>query len=206
MRVPGEGGPKGALADACAVAEEETGQQKRPRFSSLPQNPSPGLFAMKHPLTYVETSIDYHLCTHPKYKFTKESHCSSSIPLTQKQFLHHMVKPSRLSGRAGSGLRGRAGDKEGGSPLEPRNRGFAATAAGRGQEPWRCGPCHAPALKGGRWGLSTIPTSPYAAPRLHVAPFSTFLVSSSLKAMPNSHLIPAATREKQSPGSHNPVG
>ncbi|XP_032494528.1 cilia- and flagella-associated protein 221 [Phocoena sinus] len=53
-------------------------------------NPSPGLFAMKHPLTYVETSIDYHLCTHPKYKFTKESHCSSSIPLTQKQFLHHM--------------------------------------------------------------------------------------------------------------------
>lgn len=133
VRVPGEGGPNGALADACAVAEEETGQQKRPRFSSLPQNPSPGLFAVKHPLTYVETSMDYHLCTHPKYKFTKESHCSSSIPLTQKQFLHHMVKPSRLSGRAGSGLRGRAGDKEGGSPLEPRSRGFAATAAGRGQ-------------------------------------------------------------------------
>ncbi|XP_059768041.1 cilia- and flagella-associated protein 221 isoform X4 [Balaenoptera ricei] len=52
-------------------------------------NPSPGLFAVKHPLTYAETSIDYHLCTHPKYKFTKESHCSSSVPLTQKQFLHH---------------------------------------------------------------------------------------------------------------------
>ncbi|XP_061038943.1 cilia- and flagella-associated protein 221 isoform X5 [Eubalaena glacialis] len=52
-------------------------------------NPSPGLFAVKHPLTYAETSVDYHLCTHPKYKFTKESHCSSSVPLTQKQFLHH---------------------------------------------------------------------------------------------------------------------
>ncbi|XP_057602129.1 cilia- and flagella-associated protein 221 [Hippopotamus amphibius kiboko] len=52
-------------------------------------NPSPGLFAVKHPLTYTETLIDYHLCSHPKYKFTKELHCGSSIPLTQKQFLHH---------------------------------------------------------------------------------------------------------------------
>ncbi|XP_015451979.1 cilia- and flagella-associated protein 221 isoform X5 [Pteropus alecto] len=52
-------------------------------------NPSPGLFAVKHPLTYAETLIDYHLCSHPKYKFTKESHSGSSIPLTQKQFLHH---------------------------------------------------------------------------------------------------------------------
>ncbi|XP_023565452.1 cilia- and flagella-associated protein 221 [Octodon degus] len=52
-------------------------------------NPNPGLFAVKHPLTYSETLIDYHLCTHPKYKFTHEVHCGSSIPLTQKQFLHH---------------------------------------------------------------------------------------------------------------------
>ncbi|XP_074191375.1 cilia- and flagella-associated protein 221 isoform X1 [Rhinolophus sinicus] len=52
-------------------------------------NPSPGLFAVKHPLTYAETLIDYHLCSHPKYKFTKEYHSGSSIPLTQKQFLHH---------------------------------------------------------------------------------------------------------------------
>uniref|UniRef100_A0A8C3YTV1 Cilia and flagella associated protein 221 n=1 Tax=Catagonus wagneri TaxID=51154 RepID=A0A8C3YTV1_9CETA len=52
-------------------------------------NPSPGLFAVMHPLTYAETLIDYHLCSHPKYRFTKESHCGSSIPLTQKQFLHH---------------------------------------------------------------------------------------------------------------------
>ncbi|XP_012662330.1 cilia- and flagella-associated protein 221 [Otolemur garnettii] len=52
-------------------------------------NPSPGLFAVMHPLTYAETSIDYHLCSHPKYKFTKEFHSGSSIPLTQKQFLHH---------------------------------------------------------------------------------------------------------------------
>ncbi|XP_038281975.1 cilia- and flagella-associated protein 221 isoform X4 [Canis lupus familiaris] len=52
-------------------------------------NPSPGLFAVMHPLTYAETLIDYHLCPHPKYKFIKESHRGSSIPLTQKQFLHH---------------------------------------------------------------------------------------------------------------------
>ncbi|KAG8523820.1 Cilia- and flagella-associated protein 221, partial [Galemys pyrenaicus] len=52
-------------------------------------NPSPGLFAVMHPMTYVETSINYHLCPHPKYKFTKEFHCGSSIPLTQKPFLHH---------------------------------------------------------------------------------------------------------------------
>ncbi|ELK25709.1 Primary ciliary dyskinesia protein 1 [Myotis davidii] len=52
-------------------------------------NPNPGLFAVKHPLTYTETLIDYYLCTHPKYKFTKDSHSGSSIPLTQKQFLHH---------------------------------------------------------------------------------------------------------------------
>ncbi|XP_005397717.1 PREDICTED: cilia- and flagella-associated protein 221 [Chinchilla lanigera] len=52
-------------------------------------NPNPGLFAVKHPLTYSETLIDYHLCTHPKYKFTHEVHRGSSIPLTQKQFLHH---------------------------------------------------------------------------------------------------------------------
>ncbi|KAB1278620.1 Cilia- and flagella-associated protein 221 [Camelus dromedarius] len=52
-------------------------------------NPSPGLFAVMHPMTYAETLIDYHLCSHPKYQFTKESHTGSSIPLTQKQFLHH---------------------------------------------------------------------------------------------------------------------
>ncbi|XP_077654323.1 cilia- and flagella-associated protein 221 isoform X1 [Urocitellus parryii] len=52
-------------------------------------NPNPGLFAVKRPLTYAETLIDYHLCPHPKYMFTKECHKGSSIPLTQKQFLHH---------------------------------------------------------------------------------------------------------------------
>ncbi|XP_045335484.1 cilia- and flagella-associated protein 221 isoform X4 [Leopardus geoffroyi] len=52
-------------------------------------NPNPGLFPVMHPLTYAETLIDYHLCPHPKYKFIKESHRGSSIPLTQKQFLHH---------------------------------------------------------------------------------------------------------------------
>ncbi|XP_049980406.1 cilia- and flagella-associated protein 221 isoform X4 [Alexandromys fortis] len=53
------------------------------------ENPNPGMFSVKHPLTYAETLIDYHLCSHPKYKFTHESHRGSSIPLTQKQFLHH---------------------------------------------------------------------------------------------------------------------
>uniref|UniRef100_A0ABI7WST3 Cilia and flagella associated protein 221 n=1 Tax=Felis catus TaxID=9685 RepID=A0ABI7WST3_FELCA len=53
------------------------------------ENPNPGLFPVRHPLTYAETLIDYHLCPHPKYKFIKESHRGSSIPLTQKQFLHH---------------------------------------------------------------------------------------------------------------------
>ncbi|ELV10286.1 Primary ciliary dyskinesia protein 1 [Tupaia chinensis] len=52
-------------------------------------NPNPGLFPVMRPLTYAETLIDYHLCSHPKYKFTKETHDGSSIPLTQKQFLHH---------------------------------------------------------------------------------------------------------------------
>ncbi|XP_055460634.1 cilia- and flagella-associated protein 221 [Psammomys obesus] len=52
-------------------------------------NPNPGLFAVKHPLTYAETLIDYHLCSHPKYKFTQETHVGSSIPVTQKHFLHH---------------------------------------------------------------------------------------------------------------------
>ncbi|KAM9249177.1 cilia- and flagella-associated protein 221 [Dugong dugon] len=52
-------------------------------------NPSPGLFAVMQPLTYPETIIDYHLCPHPKYKFTREVHEGSSIPFTQKQFLHH---------------------------------------------------------------------------------------------------------------------
>ncbi|XP_004389740.1 cilia- and flagella-associated protein 221 [Trichechus manatus latirostris] len=52
-------------------------------------NPSPGLFAVMQPLTYPETVIDYHLCPYPKYKFTREVHEGSSIPFTQKQFLHH---------------------------------------------------------------------------------------------------------------------
>ncbi|XP_066882004.1 cilia- and flagella-associated protein 221 isoform X3 [Kogia breviceps] len=50
-------------------------------------NPSPGLFAVKHPLTYAETSLDYHLCTHPKYKFPEASRGGSSSPGAQKQLL-----------------------------------------------------------------------------------------------------------------------
>ncbi|POI35989.1 hypothetical protein CIB84_000262 [Bambusicola thoracicus] len=52
-------------------------------------NPTPGLFPLLPPLTYCETNIEYHLCPHPKYTFTKECPKGSSIPITQKKFLHH---------------------------------------------------------------------------------------------------------------------
>ncbi|OXB58398.1 hypothetical protein ASZ78_012426 [Callipepla squamata] len=52
-------------------------------------NPTPGLLPLLLPLTYCETSIEYHLCPHPKYTFTKECPKGSSIPITQKKFLHH---------------------------------------------------------------------------------------------------------------------
>ncbi|NXC45753.1 PCDP1 protein, partial [Penelope pileata] len=52
-------------------------------------NPTPGLFPLLHPLSYCETNIEYHLCPHPKYTFTKECPKGSSIPITQKKFLHH---------------------------------------------------------------------------------------------------------------------
>ncbi|XP_043851305.1 cilia- and flagella-associated protein 221 [Dromiciops gliroides] len=51
-------------------------------------NPNPGLFALKHQMTYSEVTTDYHLCTHPKYVFTKECHKGSSVPMTQKKFLN----------------------------------------------------------------------------------------------------------------------
>ncbi|XP_072198159.1 cilia- and flagella-associated protein 221 [Excalfactoria chinensis] len=52
-------------------------------------NPTPGLFPLLLPLAYCETNIEYHLCPHPKYTFTKECPKGSSIPITQKKFLHH---------------------------------------------------------------------------------------------------------------------
>uniref|UniRef100_A0A4X2L164 Cilia and flagella associated protein 221 n=1 Tax=Vombatus ursinus TaxID=29139 RepID=A0A4X2L164_VOMUR len=51
-------------------------------------NPNPGLFAVKHMMSYSEVTTDYHLCTHPKYVFTKEYHKGSSVPITQKKFLN----------------------------------------------------------------------------------------------------------------------
>ncbi|XP_068923852.1 cilia- and flagella-associated protein 221 [Petaurus breviceps papuanus] len=51
-------------------------------------NPNPGLFAVKQLMTYSEVTTDYHLCTHPKYVFTKECHKGSSVPITQKEFLN----------------------------------------------------------------------------------------------------------------------
>ncbi|NXP81187.1 PCDP1 protein, partial [Ramphastos sulfuratus] len=52
-------------------------------------NPTPGLVPVLPPLAYSETDIEYHLCPHPKYTFTKECPKGSSIPVTQKKFLHH---------------------------------------------------------------------------------------------------------------------
>uniref|UniRef100_A0A8B9QPC0 Primary ciliary dyskinesia protein 1 n=1 Tax=Anas platyrhynchos TaxID=8839 RepID=A0A8B9QPC0_ANAPL len=52
-------------------------------------NPTPGLFPVLPPLAYSETNIEYHLCPLPKYTFTKECPKGSSIPVTQKKFLHH---------------------------------------------------------------------------------------------------------------------
>ncbi|KFQ21521.1 Primary ciliary dyskinesia protein 1, partial [Merops nubicus] len=52
-------------------------------------NPTPGLFPVLPPLAYSETSIEYHLCPHPKYTFNKECPKGSSIPVTQKKFLDH---------------------------------------------------------------------------------------------------------------------
>ncbi|XP_064926501.1 cilia- and flagella-associated protein 221 isoform X13 [Columba livia] len=53
------------------------------------KNPTPGLIPVLRPLAYSETNIEYHLCPHPKYTFTKECPKGSSIPVTQKKFLHH---------------------------------------------------------------------------------------------------------------------
>ncbi|KAJ7403298.1 cilia- and flagella-associated protein 221 [Pitangus sulphuratus] len=52
-------------------------------------NPAPGLVPFLLPLPYCESNIEYHLCPHPKYTFTKECPKGSSIPITQKKFLHH---------------------------------------------------------------------------------------------------------------------
>ncbi|XP_054237231.1 cilia- and flagella-associated protein 221 [Indicator indicator] len=52
-------------------------------------NPTPRLVSVLPPLAYSETDIEYHLCPHPKYAFTKECPKGSSIPVTQKKFLHH---------------------------------------------------------------------------------------------------------------------
>uniref|UniRef100_A0ACB8G1I6 Uncharacterized protein n=1 Tax=Sphaerodactylus townsendi TaxID=933632 RepID=A0ACB8G1I6_9SAUR len=51
-------------------------------------NPCPGLCEFKRPLPYPESSIDYHLCPHPKYALTKKYPSKSSVLTTQKKFLH----------------------------------------------------------------------------------------------------------------------
>ncbi|XP_027750900.1 cilia- and flagella-associated protein 221 isoform X2 [Empidonax traillii] len=52
-------------------------------------NPAPGLVPFLLPLPYCESNIEYHLCPHPKYTITREYPKGSSIPITQKKFLHH---------------------------------------------------------------------------------------------------------------------
>ncbi|KAH0621341.1 hypothetical protein JD844_022501 [Phrynosoma platyrhinos] len=53
------------------------------------QNPSPGLYEFKSPLSYTESSIEYHICPVPKYTLTRKYPLKSSIPVCQKKFLHH---------------------------------------------------------------------------------------------------------------------
>ncbi|RMC18758.1 hypothetical protein DUI87_04654 [Hirundo rustica rustica] len=52
-------------------------------------NPAPGLVPFLRPLAYCESDIEYHLCPHPKYTFTKKCPKGSSIPVTQRKFLDH---------------------------------------------------------------------------------------------------------------------
>ncbi|NXO31069.1 PCDP1 protein, partial [Cisticola juncidis] len=52
-------------------------------------NPMPGLIPFLRPLSYCESNIEYHLCTHPKYTVTKACPKGSSVPATQKKFLDH---------------------------------------------------------------------------------------------------------------------
>lgn len=124
-----------------------------------------------HPLTYTETSIDYHLCTHPKYKYTKESHIGSSIPLTQKQFLHHMVMPSPLAGRAGPGLQGRAGNRDGGTPGIETKRACSHSCGTR--KPTAVALCTLvpTALRGPGGDPTPLRPPPDPPLRLQVAPF-----------------------------------
>ena len=171
--------PWGTSADACPVPVVKAGQQKRLLLFSLPllQNPSPGLFAVKHPLTYVETLIDYHLCSHPKYKFTKECHYGSSIPITQKQFLHHTVKPWSQAQRqnwpwaAGTGG---WGTRKWGVTAGTGNKRVCSHGCRTRIVTMARGPWHAPALERGRWVHHTTPSAcaPSQASRF---PLSTFL-------------------------------
>lgn len=111
-------------------------------FLSVLQNPSPGLFAVMHPLTYAETLIDYHLCSHPKYRFTKESHSGSSIPLTQKQFLHHTVRPSPCSlAELALGCRGRQGTRRKGHSWNWEKEGLQPQPQDKDGN-HGCGPSH----------------------------------------------------------------
>lgn len=130
---------------------------------------------MKHPLTYAETLIDYHLCPHPKYKFVRESHRGSSIPLTQKQFLHHTVMAELALGYG----EGRA-DKHGWAQLELGGRS-AATVTEQERYPFipparlcSC-PVRIPCI-GNTW--------PFFQP-------SSFLLP--LKAVPDTHFSPVPT-------------
>ncbi|KAF7241839.1 hypothetical protein EYD10_11767 [Varanus komodoensis] len=52
-------------------------------------NPSPGLHVFKSPLPYSESSIEYHICPVLKYALTRKYPPKSSIPISQKKFLHH---------------------------------------------------------------------------------------------------------------------
>ncbi|XP_061464965.1 cilia- and flagella-associated protein 221 isoform X2 [Rhineura floridana] len=52
-------------------------------------NPCPGLYEFKAPFPYSESSIEYHICPVPKYALTRQFPLKSTVPVTQKKFLHH---------------------------------------------------------------------------------------------------------------------
>lgn len=130
---------------------------------------------MKHPLTYAETLIDYHLCPHPKYKFVRESHRGSSIPLTQKQFLHHTVMAELALGYGEE-----RADKHGwaqlelGEGLQPQSQNKNGTLSYHQPRLCSC-PVRIPCT-GNTW--------PFFQP-------SSFLLP--LKAVPDTHFSPVPT-------------
>ncbi|MGH0172956.1 UNVERIFIED_CONTAM: hypothetical protein FKN15_001087 [Acipenser sinensis] len=51
------------------------------------ENPAPGLYAFKQPLSYLETDLEFHLCRVPRYTVIKDAGARTNVTNTQKKFL-----------------------------------------------------------------------------------------------------------------------